>query len=74
MGKLKVNGNKGGTHTIACWTVPAWKYSHSEQVVSQVLLQLQSPVFEAISFGWSARPSEQAGQSVAGEQHSAGQV
>jgi hypothetical protein len=76
VGKAEAKRDKEGISAVTCSIIPPWKYSHPEQVVSQVLLQLQSPVFDVVSvaFGFSARSFEQAVWSITGEQHLAGQA
>jgi hypothetical protein len=81
LGELNGIIGKEAADQIGFWTAPAWKYTHSEQVLSQVLLQLQasaarSPVIEAplIAFNWSPRPLSQGGRSFTEAQQSAGQV
>jgi hypothetical protein len=81
LGELNGITGREAADQIGFWTTPAWKYTHSEQVLSQVLLQLQasaawSLVIEAtlIAFDWSPRPWAQGGRSFTEEQQSAGQA
>jgi hypothetical protein len=68
LGELNEITGKEAANEIGFWITPAWKYTHSEQVLSHVLLQLQasaarSPVIETtlMAFDWSPRPLAQGG-------------
>jgi hypothetical protein len=81
LGELNGITGREAADQIGFWTTPAWKYTHSEQVLSHVLLQLhastaRSPVIEAslIAFDWSPRPWAQGECSFTEEQQSAGQA
>jgi hypothetical protein len=81
LGELNGITGREAANEIEFWTTPAWKYTHSEQVLSQVLLQLQAsaarlPVIETtlIAFDWPPSPLAQGGRSFTEEQQSAGQA
>lgn len=61
---------------MKCSVTPAWKYTHSEQVLSQVLLQVQPSVFEVSPVPWTSpsETSEHPDGSASGAQHCAGQA
>lgn len=61
---------------MKCSVTPAWKYTHSEQLLSQVLLQVQPSVFDLSAAAWPSpsAASEHPDRSASGAQHCAGQA